>query len=370
MGQSTLARTAFDAVQRAIPGAEFVSWEGWRWIAGFGDTVGEHHAVRTGCGVWDESPRQKWDLQGPGAELAVDRFFTNDMRSLQVGQLRYGAFCDDDGAMLGDGTAFRLGRDRFRVVTALLEDGEAIEHAAGDAEYELSRVTDHVPHLQLQGPGSRRVLESLAGAGISGLGYYRFLTEPVMVGGVPALVARCGYSGELGYELYCDATDAETLWNAIVDTGQVTPYGLNAVELLRQEAGLIAIGSDYFPGRTDPYEMNLDRVVKLGKPAFRGRDALRRIAAAPAQRITTLRIDGDVVPLPGAAVRRDGRPVGEVRSSCASPTLDGLIALAVVAASLIEPGQRFEVELGSGGSTVGAVVGYPAYDPQKLRPRA
>ncbi|MGZ4481873.1 MAG: aminomethyltransferase family protein [Gaiellales bacterium] len=369
MGQSTLARTAFDAVQRAIPGAEFAQWEGWRWIAGFGDTTHEHQAVRTACGVWDQSPRQKWDIQGPEADLAVDRFFTNDMRSLQIGQLRYGAFCDDDGSMLGDGTAFRFGRDRFRVVTALLADGEAIEHAAGDAEYELSRVTDRAPHLQLQGPASRQVLASLTAADISGLGYYRFLPEAVMVGGAPAWVARCGYSGELGYELYCDARHAETLWNAIAATGRVAPYGLNAVELLRQEAGLIAIGSDYFPGRTDPYEMNLDRVVKLDKPAFRGRDALRRIAAAPPRRMTTLGIEGDEVPVRGATVRRDGRPVGEVRSACASPTLAGVIAIAVLETPLIEPGRRFEVELGT-GTTAGTVAGYPAYDPRKLRPRA
>ena len=202
---ATLTSTPFDAVQREIPGAEFAEWEGWHWIAGFGDPVREHHAVRRACGVWDESPLQKWEVSGPGALVAADRFFTNDMRSLQVGQLRYGAFCDDGGRMLGDGIAFRLADDRLRLVTALESDGEAFAVAAGDAEYDLRQVTAELPHLQVQGPHSRDVIQSLTTADVSALGYYRFAPEPVDVAGVPVLLARCGYSGELGYELYCAA---------------------------------------------------------------------------------------------------------------------------------------------------------------------
>src|SRR5262249_32614583 len=164
--EHTLTRTAFDGVQRAIPGARFTAWHGWDWIAGFGDPVAEHSAVRTGCGVWDESPRQKWDLRGPQAVLAIDRFFTNEMRSLQVGQLRYGAFCDDDGRMLGDGIAFRFGAEHYGAVTALPGDGDALLAAAGDADVDLANVTEATPHLQLQGPDSREVLRHLGTAGV------------------------------------------------------------------------------------------------------------------------------------------------------------------------------------------------------------
>lgn len=369
MGGITRARTAFDAVQRQIEGAEFADWQGWEWIAGFGNAVAEHRAVRTACGLWDESALQKWGLSGPDALAAADRFFTNDMRSLQPGQVRYGAFCDDDGHMLGDGTVFALASDRCWVITALESDGDALREAAGELDYEMSNDTAELPHLQLQGPQSRSVLQSLTDADLDTLGYYRLWPEPVSVAGQQVQVARCGYSGELGYELYCAPDSAERLWQAILDTGRVTPYGLNAVETLRQESGLIFIGCDYFPGETDPYEMNLDRVIRLEKPGFRGQQALRAIAAAPPRRLTTLVFEPDGVPAYGAPVHRDGRQVGQVRSACWSPTFGRGIAMAVIESGLIEPDGRFDVETSDGPAALASVASYPLYDPQKLRPR-
>jgi aminomethyltransferase len=369
MGATTRARTAFDAVQRRMAGAEFAAWRGWDWIAGFGNAEAEHHAVRTGCGLWDESPRQKWLLSGPDALAAADRFFTNDMRSLQAGQVRYGAFCDDDGMMLGDGTVFALAGDRCWVITALEGDGDAIREAAGDLDYDLEQTTAWMPHLQLQGPHSRRVLQSLIDRDLSGLGYYRLWPDPVSLAGHEVRVARCGYSGELGYELYCSPAAAEPVWHAILATGLVTPYGLSAVETLRQESGLIFIDSDYVPGRSDPYEMNLDRVVRLEKPAFRGRRALREIAAAPPRRLVTLLVEGDQVPAHGAPVSAGRRVVGEVRSACLSPTLGRVIALAAVEPVLVGADARVRIELTAGAASA-AVGSYPAYDPEKLRPRA
>jgi aminomethyltransferase len=210
----------------------------------------------------------------------------------------------------------------------------------------------------------------LSSADVSTLGYYRFLPEPIEVAGLPVIVARCGYSGELGYELYCEPRHAEGVWRALLDTGRVTPYGLNAVETLRQESGLIFIGYDYFPGETDPYEVGLDRVAKLDKPEFRGRDALRSIAASPRRRITTLVVEGDEVPDYGAPVTQGGREVGVLRSPSASPTLGRVIGLAVLDHELTAAGTRVEVELPSGASVPATVDTYPVYDPDKLRPRA
>jgi len=235
---------------------------------------------------------------------------------------------------------------------------------------EVSNHTHELPHLQLQGPRSRALLERLCSLDLSGLGYYRFVTEPVDLAGVPVTLARCGYSGELGYELYVSPDAAEALWEVLLGSGQVTPYGLNAVETLRQESGLIFIGADYFPGDTDPYEMNLDHVIRLEKPAFRGQEALRRIAAAPARRLTTVTVSGDEPAVPGGDVRAGGEPVGEVRSACWSPTLERLIAMVVIDAPLIAPGARFDVELEAGGTAPGIVGDHPIYDTHKLRPRA
>ena len=370
MGGATLTRTAFDDVQRRIPGARFTSWQGWEWAAGFADdAAAEHHAVRRACGVWDKSPLQKWVLNGPQAMLAADRFFTNDMRSLRTGQIRYSAFCDDDGRMLGDGTVFAIAPDSCWVITALDSDGDALCEAAGGLEFEIQNVTADAPNLQLQGPDSRAVLDGLTEFDVASLRYYHCTPEPIAVAGEPVRVARCGYSGELGYELYCRPSSAERLWQAIVATGRVTPYGLDAAETLRQEAGLIFIGRDYIPGETDPYEVNLDRVVRLEKPDFRGREALRRIAVAPPRRLTTLRIAGDRVPARGAAVMHAGRTVGDVRSACHSPTLGGVIALAVVETAQNRPGQPVTVAV-DGGAAAGEVGRHPAYDPDKLRPRS
>ncbi len=105
--------TAFDAVQRNT-GAEFMEWEGWFWTTHFGDAVGEHEAVRQNVGVWDESPLRKWDFRGPDALRAADRIFTNDMLGLQVGQVRYAPFCDENGKMVGDGTVLKFSDDHAR----------------------------------------------------------------------------------------------------------------------------------------------------------------------------------------------------------------------------------------------------------------
>jgi aminomethyltransferase len=189
------------------------------------------------------------------------------------------------------------------------------------------------------------------------------------------MLSRTGYSGELGFELYCSPGDAAELWHAIIRAGEphgLRPIGLSAIETLRIESGLLFPDIDYFPHQTDPFEVRLDNVIKLDKPGdFVGKDALRKIAAeGTARLLTTLRIDGDEVPEYGAAVTLDGRDVGIVRSPCQSPTFDSaVIAMAAIDRELNTPGQRVEVALGDG--TVGAdVAEFPLYDTKKTRPRS
>jgi aminomethyltransferase len=272
--------------------------------------------------------------------------------------------------MLGDGTVFAFASDSAWVVTALESDGDALREAAGGLDLEITNHTQELPHLQLQGPLARAVLERLSALDLSGLSYYRLLPEPVEVAGVPVQLARCGYSGELGYELYCPPESADDLWTALLRDGAVTPYGLNAVETLRQESGLIFIGADYSPGETDPYEMNLDHVIRLEKPAFRGQEALRRIAASPRRRLTTLLVPGDEVPAAGAAVLSARTRIGDVRSACWSPTLERVIAMVVIDTPRIEEGAIYDVELPSTGTAASVIGAHPVYDTNKLRPRA
>lgn len=372
-----LHRTAFDTAQRDA-GASWTDWEGWAWAADFGDAVAEHNATRTACSLWDESPLRKWDLRGPDAVALTDALFTNDMAALEVGQVRYGAICDEQGKMIMDGTVFRLADDHCLSITSYDSDLAWFEQVARDRglEVQIEDRTARMPHLQVQGPKAREVLGPITdGVDVDALRYFRFVHEGVQVGGVPAWVSRTGYSGELGFEVYCAVDDAPALWDAVVRAGQphdLRPIGLSAIEILRIESGLLFPDIDYFPHQTDPYEVRLDNVIKLDKAGdFVGREALATIAAQGTPRLlTTLRIDGDQLPEYGAAVTSDGREVGIVRSPCQSPTFDNqVIAMTALERHLVQDGQRVEVALGEG--VVGATVApFPIYDTGKQRPRS
>ncbi len=377
MSTVELNRTAFDKVQRDL-GASWTDWEGWAWAADFGDPVAEHMATRTACNMWDESPLRKWDLRGPDALKLADVLFTNDMAALEIGQVRYGPLCDEQGKMIMDGTVFHVAPDHCLSITSYDSDLEWFRTVASDRGFDvqIEDRTPEMPHLQVQGPKSREVLAPITeGADVHSLRYFRFVSEGVRVGGVSCWLSRTGYSGELGFEVYCAPEDAEQLWNAVLEAGRphgIRPIGLSAIETLRIESGLLFPDIDYFPHQTDPFEVRLDHVVKLDKPGeFIGRDALRAIAAEGTPRLlTTLRIDGDEVPEYGATVTRDGGEVGIVRSPCQSPTFDmQVIAMTALDRDLVVEGERVEVALGDG--VVGAAVApFPLYDTEKRRPRS
>jgi aminomethyltransferase len=376
LSTTELHRTAFDDVQREA-GASWTDWEGWAWAADFGDAVAEHDATRTACNVWDEAALRKWDMRGAGALALADALFTNDMAALELGQVRYGAICDEDGKMIMDGTIFHVDKDHCFSITSYDSDLDWFRKVASDRglDVELKDVTDEMPHLQVQGPLAREVLRPITeGADIDTLRYFRFLTDGVTVGGVPVWLSRTGYSGELGFELYCKPLDASELWNAVLRAGEphgLRPIGLSAIEALRIESGLLFPDIDYFPHQTDPFEVRLDNVIKLETGNdFVGRDALKQIAAEGTPRLlTTLRIDGEDVPEYGAAVTVNGVEAGIVRSPCESPTFGEVIAMAVLDRDHVNVGQRVDVALGD--ATVGATVApFPLYDTAKKRPRS
>jgi aminomethyltransferase len=362
-----IAHTAFDSPQREL-GCEFMDWEGWLWPNHFGDPVAEHRAVREGVGIWDESPLRKWDFRGPDALRAADRIFTNDMLGLEAGQIRYAPFCDEGGKMVGDGTVFKFDDEHAWVITALDSDLDHFRHVAAGLDVDIEPITSELPHVQLQGPRSREVLAGLCDADVSALAYFRFLAEQVRVGGVPAWVSRTGYSGELGYEIFCSPDDAPELWDALTAAGAV-PYGLAAVETLRIESGLVFIGYDYFQHETDPFDVSLDKVVRLDSGDFHGKQALAETAKSPPRRMVTLALDGSEAPEYGAAVTKDGEPAGTLTSPCESPTLGKVIGLAVLETRFAQQGTRVDVAIGH-SSAEATVEPLPIYDPDKRRPRS
>jgi aminomethyltransferase len=372
-----LKHTAFEPAQRDL-GAAFTDWEGWCWADHFGDATAEHLATRNASNLWDESPLRKWTITGPDTMRLSDLLYTNDMSTLEVGQVRYGALCNADGKMVMDGTIFKQADDRAFSVTSYDSDLAWYRRVAAenDLEVEVEDATEAMPHLQVQGPKSREILAGITeGVDLASLRYFRFV-EGVTVGGCNVTLSRTGYSGELGYEVFCRPEDALKLWDAVLAAGRphgMKPIGLSGIETVRIECGLLFPDVDFIANETDPFEVRLGGVVKLDKPGdFVGKDALRRLVAAggPQRLLVTLQIDGDEVPEYGAAVTRNGVEVGVVRSPCRTPTFDmAVIGIGPVDRAVAEVGTEVEVALG-GGTVRATVTGVPLYDPSKGRPRS
>jgi aminomethyltransferase len=351
---------------QAEEGATFEDFDGWLWTATLGDPVAEYEAVRTDVAMWDVYPLVKWDLSGPDALEAAQRVFTNEIRSLAPGRARYGAFVDERGAMLDDGVIYVHGPDHCWVMTNqpgyetwFAEAFEGLDVVYGDR-------TRDMPLISVQGPRSREVLAPLVERDLTELPYFGFWPERVRVAGFSAWVLRTGFSGELGFELITAPEDAPGLWRALRAAG-VGVFGTHAIETARIESGMVVFGFDYQAGEGTPYDLSFDRVVKLDA-GFLGAEALWPVAADPPKRLKTLRLEGTEVPEYGAAVTRNGEPVGVLTSPADSPRF-GVIGLAVLRTPHAADGTRVEVALGEG--TVPATVAeLSVYDPKKERPRS
>jgi glycine cleavage system T protein (aminomethyltransferase) len=360
-------QTAFHAIMSKTA-TGFTDEAGWWWVNGFGDPDGEYRAVREGVGVWDVSPLNKWDFRGPDAAEAAQRVHTNDVLGMRVGQVRYGGFVDEDGLLVDDGTVFKHADDHLWVATNGLDHEEYFGDATKGLDVSIDYIAPDLPHLQVQGPRSRGMLQGLTDADLGSLHYFNFLPDQVKVGGVPVILSRTGFSGELGYELFISPEHADALWEVITGAGAV-PYGVDVVEPIRIEAGMIVTDYDYEAHQRSPYDLGLDRVVSLdGEGEFMGKDKLRAIAADPPNRFKTLRLDGEELPEYGATVTRDGEEVGVLTSPAPSPA-HGPIGLAILRTDVAKDGTKVDVAVGEG--TTGATVDVLAiHDPEKRRPRS
>jgi aminomethyltransferase len=359
-------RTAFHEIMSATA-AGFMEEAGWWWVTGFGDPDAEYRAIHEGVAVWDVSPLNKWDFRGSDAAEAAQRIHSNDILGMRTGQVRYGAFLDEDGLLVDDGTVFKHADDHLWVCTNGLEHEEYFAEATKGLDVAVDYIAPDLPHLQVQGPRSREVLQGLTDADLGSLRYFNFLPDQVKVGGVPVTLSRTGFSGELGYELFISPEHANDLWEVVIGAGAV-PYGVDVVEPVRIEAGMVVTDYDYEAHQRSPYDLGLDRVVALDAGgAFMGKEALREIAADPPNRFKTLRLEGDQLPEYGATVTRDGEDVGVLTSPAVSPS-HGPIGLAILRSDVASDDERVDVALGEG--TIGAVVDVLAiHDPDKRRVR-
>ena len=363
----------------------FVEYNGY-WLAQdfpAHGAIGEYWACRERAVVTDLSPLRKYEVLGPDAEALMQLCATRDVRRLSVGQVVYTAMCYPHGGMIDDGTVFRLGDDNFRWVGGNDLSGlwlrEQAQQRGLDAWVKTS--TDQLANVAVQGPKSREILERILWTGptwqsVGELGWFRFSVARLNdFHGMALVVSRTGYTGELGYELFCHPKDARTLFEAVMEAGKpfgIAPLGLGALDMLRIEAGLVFAGAE-FSDQTDPFEAGIGFTVPLKSKTgdFIGREALERRKAHPVRKLVGLDLEGGLVPSTGDCVRAGRAQVGEITSAMRSPILGKVIALCRMDVAHAVLGTEVEVgQLDGHQKRIPArVVPFPHFDPEKRRVR-
>jgi aminomethyltransferase len=364
----------------------FVEYRGF-WLptcfTGHGPTE-EYRACREKAAIMDLSPLRKFEVTGPDAEALMNYVVTRDMRKLAVGQVVYTALCYPTGGMLDDGTVFRLGTNNFRWIGGEEYGGEWLREQAAKKGYRawVRSSTDQIANVAVQGPLSRSILQEIvwtppAQPTIRELGWFRFCIGRLGdAHGIPLMVSRTGYTGELGFEVFCHPADAPAVWDAIWKVGQpvgMLPLGLSALDMLRIEAGLVFAGYE-FCDQTDPFEAGIGFAVplKTKQDDFIGREALIRRKETPQRTLVGLEIAGNEPGAHGDCVHIGRAQIGTITSATLSPILRKNIALCRIDVSAAAPGTEVEVgKLDGHQKRIPAkVVTFPFYDPEKARVRA
>lgn len=356
----------------------------------------EYHAIRNGAGVIDVSPLYKYDIRGPDAVRLVDRVITRNAIRCAVGQVLYTAWCDDDGKILQDGCFQRLEESFFRATAAEPALSWFRLNSKG-MDVEIEEVSERFGALALQGPNARTILQRIASDDLGELGFFRLARTEL--GGVPAVVTRTGYTGDLGYELFVETENAETLWDALFDAGHgfgIEPAGLLALDRTRLEAGFPLIAVDFWNAekaliedqKSSPYELNLGWAVNLKKPFFVGKRALaEEHDRGPARFFVGLEVsfreierlyglEGLAPEIPnevsrvGVPVYAGGRQVGKATTSGWSVLLKKFLALATIDRGYETPGTGLDLEFTieyTRRRAAAKVVPLPFFDPPRKR---
>ncbi|WP_421696224.1 DUF1989 domain-containing protein [Aestuariivirga sp.] len=346
--------------------------------------IDEYWAAREKCVVMDLSPLRKFEVTGPDAEALLQYCVTRDIRKLAVGQVVYTAMCYENGGMIDDGTVFRLGPNNFRWIGGDDYSGIWLREQAEKMGYKawVRSSTDQLHNIAVQGPNSRDLLKEIiwtapSQTSIAELDWFRFAVARIgHFEGAPIVVSRTGYTGELGYEIFCHPKDALAVFDAVWEAGQkfgLKPMGLEALDMVRIEAGLIFAHYE-FDSETDPFEAGIGFAVPLKSKAddFIGKQALIQRKDHPRRKLVGLDIDSNEAVGHGDCVHIGRAQVGVVTSSMRSPILGKNIALARVDALNAELGTEVEIGKLDGHQKrlPAKIVKFAAYDPEKTRPRS
>ncbi|MDP4014893.1 MAG: glycine cleavage system aminomethyltransferase GcvT [Candidatus Nanopelagicales bacterium] len=352
-----LKETPITAWNRAA-GAKMADFAGWAMPIEYpAGTISEHRAVRSGCGLFDVSHMGTVRISGGPAVARLNETLTNDLAVLDDGQVQYTLLCDENGGVVDDMLATRMRADEVLLVPNASNTAAVLavlREALGDEA--VVDEGDVAAILAVQGPASPGVLESL------GLpSRHRYLTvETAKFEGVPVIVSRTGYTGEVGFEIFVPVAAAARLWESLIQVPAVTPAGLGARDTLRTEMGYPLHGHE-LSASIGPVEAGLAWAVAWDKPHFIGDAELRRQRAeGPKRRLRGVRVTGRGVPRPGMVVREGGRDIGLLTSGTFSPTLGTGIGLA-----LVEPDVPLDSEVDvdiRGKSVAGLLVRPPFVD--------
>ena len=329
-------------------GAKMVPFGGWDMPVQYTGIIDEHRTVRRAVGLFDISHMGEFEVRGPDALAAVQRLCTNDVSTLELGQVQYAALCYPEGGIVDDLTIYRMAPDRFMlVVNASNIDKDwtwVTSHSEGRAEWR--DVSEETALLAVQGPRAESLVGRLADRDVSGIGYYRFATGAVA--GVPAVISRTGYTGEDGFELYIAASQAERLWSALIEAGRpdgLQPIGLGARDTLRLEMKYALYGND-IDQTTNPLEAGLGWVVKPAKGDFIGRETIEALRArGVARRLVGFEMAERAVPRHGYRLMVGGAPVGVVTSGSFGPSVERSIGMGYVPAAQAAIGSELTVEI-------------------------
>lgn len=344
--------------------------------------IEEYWACRERAVIMDLSPLRKMEILGPDSEEFLQGIVTRDVRKLSVGQVFYTTMCYEHGGMVDDGTLFRLGENNFRWIGG--DDASLIwlkqQAEKSSFNINLKTATSEIHNVAVQGPRSREILREVVGTPpgrptIEEVGVFRFTIGRIGgVAGIPVLVSRTGYTGELGYEVFCHPKDAPAVWDAIMAAGEpfgLQPFGFEALDMVRIEAGLVFGGHD-FDSTTDPFEAGIAFTVPAKKEEdYVGRAAIEKRRANPLRKLVGLEIAGNEKPAHGDPVFVGRAQVGIVTSAMRSPLLKKTLAFARVDVTHADLETALEVGRLDGMQKrfQATVVPFPFYDPKKERVR-
>jgi len=362
-------RTALYETHLAL-GARMVPFAGWEMPVQYpAGPLEEHKAVRTAAGLFDIDHMGQVSVSGPDAVRFLQRIQVADVRTMQVGDAHYSLLCYDDGGIVDDIFIYRLPEDWLVVVNASnrLKDVAWLNAHVFDDDVTVRDISDETYMLALQGPAAERILQEVTDINLSEL---RFHTGAYgSVAGVRTLIGATGYSGEYGYELFFPASQAEKVWNALLDVGKphgLLPCGLAARDSLRFEACLSLYGHE-ITADVDPISAGLSWVIAFDKGDFIGRDALLKVRLEkPEVRLVAFEMIERGVPRQGYAILSNGVEVGEVTTGMYSPTTGRYVGLAFVPRELAKVGTELEV-LVRNKTKKAVVVKKPFYMPAYRR---